>query len=209
MNSQNEEKVLCLAALLQQCKLVDQLATAGSANTEELDTCLQQLFIFDHEHVSEAFGGVANLVPGLQLLLDLLDQRAEGANRNVLNYTIGLLHLERKVSKNSAMLKTIRSRLEHASFKINHFDSNDSNIAISLAGIYQDTLSTLKYRIQVNGNMQHLHDDFTANRIRALLLAGMRSARFWRMVGGSRLDFVFKRSAYADTAKALLQQHSR
>ncbi len=206
MSNAYSERVLCLSALLQQCRVVDQLASTGSADLEELDSCLQQLFIFDHDNIAEAFGRVESLKPGFQLLLDMLERRAEGANRNVLNYTIGLLHLEKKVSGKPEMLKTIRSRLEHASFKHNHFDANDSEIASTLAGVYQDTLSTLKYRIQVHGNMQHLHDDFTANRIRALLLAGMRSARLWRMVGGSRLDFVLRRNAYSETAKELLDK---
>ncbi|MCY1460592.1 High frequency lysogenization protein HflD [compost metagenome] len=59
--------------------------------------------------------------------------------------------------------------------------------------LYQDTLSTLRQRIQVHGDMRQLQQPSNASKIRALLLAGIRSARLWRQLGGHRWQLVFSR----------------
>ena len=53
-----------------------------------------------------------------------------------------------------------------------------------LGTLYQDTVSTLPFRIQVQGKVEHLQDERIANRIRALLLAGIRFAVLWHQIGG-------------------------
>ncbi|MDF9756244.1 CII-binding regulator of phage lambda lysogenization HflD [Pseudomonas hunanensis] len=59
--------------------------------------------------------------------------------------------------------------------------------------MYQDTLSTLRQRIQVHGDMRFLQQASNASKIRALLLAGIRAARLWRQLGGHRWQLVFSR----------------
>src|SRR5690606_41275217 len=53
--------------------------------------------------------------------------------------------------------------------------------------------SDLRQRIQVHGDMRHLQINANAARIRALLLAGIRSARLWRQLGGNRWQMLFAR----------------
>ena len=62
------------------------------------------------------------------------------------------------------------------------------------ASLYQDTISTFRQRIQVQGDMRHLQQPNNAAKIRALLLTGIRSARLWRQLGGHRWQMVFSRS---------------
>lgn len=198
------DQTLCLAALLQHCRLVDQLAISGSVDYEELGNCLQQLFVFDHQETRDAFGDHHTLQPGLRLLQDILNRKSGLRNQMVLQYAVALLHLERKLSRKPELLQIIRSRLEHASFRNSHFASDSQTITENIAGIYQDTLSTLPYRIHVKGNMQHLQDEHTANCIRALLLCAVRAVRLWRMSGGSRLKLLMGRSQYVRCAQQIL-----
>ncbi|MFM7784178.1 MAG: DUF489 family protein, partial [Gammaproteobacteria bacterium] len=86
-----------------------------------------------------------------------------------------------------------RERLEHANLKSQHFASRFDEMAASLAGIYQEQVSTLRYRIQVSGSAAQLQDPRVAERIRAMLLAGLRAAVLWRGLGGSRLDLLLGR----------------
>ncbi len=44
----------------------------------------------------------------------------------------------------------------------------------------------------------------TWKKIRALLLAGIRSSVLWRQMGGSRLQFIFSRQKIKKTAEKLL-----
>ncbi|MFH7445201.1 DUF489 family protein, partial [Pseudomonas syringae pv. tagetis] len=48
-------------------------------------------------------------------------------------------------------------------------------------------------RIQVQGDMRNLQQPNNASKIRAILLAGIRSARLCRQVGGHRWQLVFSR----------------
>ena len=75
----------------------------------------------------------------------------------------------------------------------------------SLGATYQDTLSTLRLRIQVQGDMRYLQQPDTANRIRALLLAGIRGATLWRQVCGHRWQLLFQRKKLLDATRALLR----
>jgi high frequency lysogenization protein len=47
----------------------------------------------------------------------------------------------------------------------------------------------------VQGNPHYLAQDHVVDEIRAILLAALRAAVLWRQLGGSTLDFLFKRGA--------------
>ena len=64
--------------------------------------------------------------------------------------------------------------------------------------LYQDTLSTLRQRIQVQGDMRNLQQPNNASKIRGILLAGIRTARLWRQVGGHRWQLVLNRRKLLD-----------
>lgn len=64
------------------------------------------------------------------------------------------------------------------------------------ANIYKQTASNTEPRIMVKGNHQFLQSETSANQIRALLLAALRGAAFFRHYGGKRMDFMLKRKQY-------------
>ena len=188
-----KDQVLALAALLQAVELVDQLATTGSADNVDFKASIQQLFIFETEQAETAFAGSDALHSGLDSLSNMLNRRTSSVRSAALNYAMGILHLEKKLAKQPDMLRIIRNRLQHAAFHNEHFSANSGSVIHPVAAIYQDTLSTFKFRIQVNGNMQHLRDERIADSIRALLLVAIRAARLWRLYGGRRYNLIFQR----------------
>jgi high frequency lysogenization protein len=97
----------------------------------------------------------------------------------------------------------VHSRLQHTSFRAEHFANNVNDLCHSVSGIYQDTLSKLKFRIKVNGSAQHLQDPKNADMIRALLLCGIRSAFLWRQVGGRRWRLLVQRKQILRTSQQL------
>lgn len=199
-----QQQTICLAALVQHCRLVDQLARTGNVDFQEFASCLQQLFVSDHAEIDQAFGNKWLLTNGYQQLLALLNRSDDDNDQAVLQYAVAILHLERKLTAKPEMLQIIRTRLEHASYRNEHFSTDQHAVADNIAGIYQDTLSTLTYRIQVKGNSQHLKDEYTANRIRALLLCAVRATRLWRLAGGSRFRLIFGRAKIVDCCQTLL-----
>ena len=62
----------------------------------------------------------------------------------------------------------------------------------------------MKPKIIVNGEENYLQESAIAEKVRAALLAGVRSSILWHQKGGSRWDFVLKRGQYVKTANSLL-----
>ena len=75
-----------------------------------------------------------------------------------------------------------------------------------MAGIYVDVISPLGPRIQVTGSPQVLQNSQVQSKVRAALLAGIRSAVLWQQVGGGRLQLMFSRQRLLSEAKTILSR---
>lgn len=198
-------QTIALAGVLQSAHLVDKIACTGSAPAESFNPLINSLFQFDAKSPAAVYGGLPNLKLGLQLINDLLAGNNSNEYRTTVRYALGILHLQNKLASNPELLQIIRNRLEHTAFKAEHFSDNVHGITSSLASIYQDTVSTFKFRIQVNGSLQQLQNPVNADHIRALLLAGIRSAVLWRQSGGKRWHLLFKRQQLLKASRELLK----
>jgi high frequency lysogenization protein len=188
-----EQQVIALAGVAQAARLVDQISRTGSYPVEFLEPSIHSLFVFDPDSVEEVFGGVAGVKLGLHNLSSLLANQQQIEHRDMVRYVFGIIYLERKFAADSGMMSVVRSRLEHASFRAEHFTGHVNEICHSISGIYEDTLSKQKFRIKVTGSAQHLQNPRNADIIRALLLAGVRSAFLWRQLGGQRWKLLVQR----------------
>ena len=85
-------------------------------------------------------------------------------------------------------------------------NATHDNVIANLGTLYTETLSTFRFRIQVNGDYNYLQQQRIANQIRALLLASVRSAILWRQVGGNRLQLLFYRKNIAEQVDDFLRR---
>jgi high frequency lysogenization protein len=193
------DRVIALAALFQATRMVRDIAHEGQAENSDFETCLTSLVKIDAPNSEVIYGGVNKLHSGLCLLNDHLVQPKD---MEITRYVVGLLVLERKLAKQPQLLQQIRQGIEDCIEKLSYFPLTHNNIVASLADIYSSNISILKPRILVRGEPNHLTQPSNANRIRALLLAGIRAAILWRQSGGGRWTLLFKR-------KALLAQSQR
>jgi len=194
-DTRHRDEVIALAAMLQACWLIDQLGKTGVVPLEESNPLVHSLFCFSPQTAEEVYGSTVHLKRGLKILDTLLDQFIPGTYGETIRYTLSVMHLQRKLQSNQKMLANIRKRLEHISFKFQHFTDDSSEVAASVAGLYQDTISSLSFRIQVTGSMRYLSDERVANQVRSLLFSGIRAAMLWRQVGGTRWSLLFQRRA--------------
>ena len=74
------------------------------------------------------------------------------------------------------------------------------------ADIYQRTLSELKPRIQVYGDAGFLQQPDNINRVRALLLTGIRAAVLWQQKGGRRWQFLFQSGKLLSATEVLSRE---
>ena len=201
-----EEQVLALAGVVQVARLVDQISRSGSYPEEFLSPTINSLFEFNPRVTADVYGGVEGVKLGLHNLAALLANREEPESRDMVRYVFSLLHLERKFSANPDMVAVVRSRLEHTQFKSEYFAKHVQEVCHSISGIYEDTISTFKFRIKVTGSMQQLQNPDNAALIRALLLAGIRSAFLWRQLGGRRWKLLLQRRKCLQIAQNLSRQ---
>ena len=198
-----EQQAVALAGVAQAARLVDQISRTGSYPMEFMEPSIHSLFEFDAGSVEDVFGGVPGVKLGLHNLSSLLANNNAEESRDVVRYVFGMLYLERKFATNPEMMSVVRSRLEHASFRAEHFAGHVEEVCASLSGIYQDTLSHLSFRIKVTGSAQHLQDPQNADIIRALLLSGIRAAFLWRQLGGRRWKLLLQRRKLQRAAQSL------
>lgn len=186
-------QVIALAGIAQAAALVQQLATTGKADELALETSLNSLLKTESDSVLEIYGNdLANLKMGLTHLEAQLTGY-EIAYPDEARYSASMVFLERELSEQVAMLRTISIGLDRAKAQTDHFSSLHENVLANFGDIYLQTVSKLEPRIMVNGVPDYLSRAETANKIRACLLAGIRSAMLWKQCGGRRWRFLFFR----------------
>jgi high frequency lysogenization protein len=198
-----EQQAIALAGVAQAARLVDQVSKTGTYPLEFLEPSIHSLFEFTPDSAADLFGGVAGVKLGLHNLSSILADRSARENMDIVRYVFALLYLERKFANDEPMMSVVRSRLEHASFGAEHFASNVNSLCQSVSGIYQDTLSKERFRIKVSGSAQHLQNTQNADIIRALLLAGVRSAFLWHQLGGRRWRLMLQRKKLLSASQNL------
>ena len=115
-----------------------------------------------------------------------------------------MIFLEKKLRRRNDLVEIIRDGIDTAADQVAFFDTTHGNVLANLAGIYQSSISTLSPRIMVTGTPAFLNNSDNTNKIRALLLAGIRATVLRRRLGGSRLQLLFGAKAIADTAHDVL-----
>ncbi|BAP46119.1 high frequency lysogenization protein HflD [Pseudomonas sp. 21LCFQ02] len=189
-----QEQLTALGGVFQTAVLVDRIAKTGQVSEAELGCMLGSLLVLDPKDTLEVYGGSDQyLREGLRALASALERDPGTLQREPLRYALSMLGLERQLAKRNDMLEVIGRRLPQIQSQVEHFGITHENVIAASGALYQDTLSTLRQRIQVQGDMRNLQQPSNASKIRALLLAGIRSARLWRQVGGHRWQLVFSR----------------
>lgn len=202
------DRTIALAGLFQAAAQVQHTARHGRESTPAANAAIHSLLMIDAPNVAEVYGGLAQLRPGLQVLQKQLGAKRDGTrDAEVARYAVSVLFLERKLHRDPAMQARLRVGIEAAHTQAAYFDSEThTNVIARLGDLYQQTISTLSPRIMVNGEPTILADADNAALIRALLLAGIRSAVLWRQCGGSRWQLLLRRRALVETAIDLLNR---
>lgn len=203
MQYSTKDQAAALSGVFQAAGLVEKLARTGQLSEEALRPSINSIFVTSPRDVAEVYGGFDRLEPGRKTLNAVLSRDSQIIQGDVIRYALALIHIEKKLSRNRRMLNTIGERLARTKEQVEHFGMLHDNVISSLASIYLDTISTFRTRIQVSGDMRHLQNPSNANKIRAALLAGIRSATLWRQCGGSRWHLFVSRKKLLDGLKRL------
>ena len=198
------ENNLALAGVAQAAALVQQIARKGTANDEYVEASLSSILVTEPETPQQVFGKLSNLSLGYNTLVAQLSDKQATKDTEITRYIASILGLERKLSRKSKAMNELGDRISHVQRQLAHVDFDNPQVITSLTSIYSDIVSPLAPRIQVAGNPDYLSQPATQRKVRALLLAGVRSAVMWRHMGGKRRNILFKRKQILNSAvKAL------
>ncbi|WP_252733617.1 high frequency lysogenization protein HflD [Pseudoalteromonas sp. C2R02] len=196
-------QVMALAAMCQAAHMVQKVAQGKSVNTYDLEMMLSSLVVTDPNSPEEIYRSQGDLKTGYQLVVQQLDS---GPQKSVelVKYVGGLIQLERALNSKPQQLNLLGTKIEDIKRRLAHFEITDESVVAGLADIYADVVSPLGQRIQVFGEPSLLQQKQTQNKIRALLLVGIRAAVLWRQMGGKRRQFILSKGKLVRTAKSMI-----
>lgn len=203
MNQQRINQALALAGVMHATWLVRRVARREHVDDQQLAIALRPVFELNPPSVEAVYGDTASRHAILTVLRSQLGAGQGERDIEITRHAAALMHLERKLVRREDLMNTLREGIEQARTQLDHFGITHENLIGRLGDLYAQTVSTLRPQIVVQGEGTALTEPANANRVRALLLAGMRSTVLWRQSGGSRLKLVFARQRLLQAARAL------
>jgi len=184
---------LALAGIVQCAELVRSTATGLHVAESAREAVIRAITTHQATDLAEIFPYPEELIPGIRAAIATLSGEHDRAD--ILRYTLQLIDLARRLKRSAVVTQRLAGGLDRL---------GGQPETVVLAGLYQETISTLGKRIQVTGNPELLQQADSANDIRALLLAGVRFAWLWIQLGGSRWQLVLNRRAVLADLQNLL-----
>ena len=201
-----KEQTLTFAILCQIVSLVQKISRGEPTDTNEISLILRSITITSSDDTLEIYGGeLQPFKDGLSLLINHLGDKTSKKDPEFTRYIVGLLNLERRLTKQPKKMALLAERIEQTQRQLSHYEITSDTLFASFASIYSDIISPLGSSIQVTGEPSILKQSINQHKIRALLLAGIRAAVLWRQIGGKRRNILFYRSRMVKSAQELRQ----
>ncbi|MFC6439986.1 high frequency lysogenization protein HflD [Bowmanella sp. JS7-9] len=205
MSYQPAPSTLALAAVCQAATLVQQTARGRTTDTADVDTILGAILVIDAESPEVIFGRLQNLHSGFRTLAHQLGGTPVDKDAEVTRYIAGLFALERKISNNKTVLNQLGQRIGQLQRQTGLYEITSSQMMANMASVYSDVVSPAGPKIQVAGNTVLLRQPAIQDKVRALLLGGIRATVLWRQLGGKRRHILFSRKRILQDAAATLR----
>lgn len=200
-----QQRVLALSGMTLSAAAVQQVARSGAVLHDTVtETLIDSVTNLQPQSTLAVYGSIEAIRPGLQTLVQQLGNSTQ-KDIELTRYLVGMIHLSRRLQARDKQMSELARRLEQVNRQYREFGFERYRILQSLAGIYRDLISPLGQPIKVNGNPTQLKNEANQHHIRALLLAGIRSAVLWHQVGGKRRHFLLSRKKMLATAQQLLR----
>ncbi|MCE0496246.1 high frequency lysogenization protein HflD [Vibrio salinus] len=196
------DRTIAFAGLCQAATLVQKLARDGSCDEQAFEASLKALLCMNPKSTIDIFENEENLKAGLETICDKLNSSALG--NELTRYIISVMALERKLNARNDAMSQLGDRIDTLARQSEHYPITEPQMVSNCASIYLDVISPLGPRIQIAGTPSVLQQTHNQEKVRALLLAGIRCAVLWRQVGGRRRHLIFGRKKIIEQARILL-----
>lgn len=204
-----QDQTVYLAAVHTAAYEVEKLAHRGQVDDDVLECLIHSLLVIDPPHALAAYGGSDRpLKSGYELMVNIMNKSAQN-HSDAIRYTLMMIMLERKLINNQKMMCIISKRLEDIRKKVDDYGILHDYVISACSKLYEDTVSQCGVRIMVTGEPHYLQRSGTPQKIRTLLLAGIRATMQWQYTGGRRWRLFFFRKQIMSPAQARLEQIRR
>jgi high frequency lysogenization protein len=134
MSRQHDEQTIALAGMFQAASLVDQIARRGMVPQNNLETSIASLFVTDPRQTEDVYGGVNNipysLNLGLRHLQDMVDKNESAQNKQIVQYVLGMIMLERQLDKHPDVMQKIGEGIDEVARKARYFRMTTPNSSL-------------------------------------------------------------------------------
>lgn len=195
-----EDRTIALAGVLQACKQVQSLATTGECHELDSEPLIKSILVLDAVTASAIYGGVDGVRSGLSILKEGVLSSPQLADVELLRYAMAILHLQNQLYRDDQKYQEFGQAVERLS------SHSSEELTDACSELYQKHISVMRPQIIVQGEQEFLQRADVPPRIRALLLAALRSAVLWQQKEGSRFKLLWQRTRMQNAAQDLLAQ---
>jgi len=206
MQKTSRNQAIALAGLAQATDLVRLIAVNGSIDANAMEAMVTSILKLESESIEDIYGGLSGIQPGLRVLRSQLSGNSGEFDRIQGRYAASLIYLESKLEKSLEMQRQVQAGIKSAITIVEELPLLHQDVMAKLAETYEATLSKIRPHVMVQGNQKHLTNPANINKIRTLLLAGIRSAMLWHQSGGSRWKLLLGRKQLLAETERLLKQ---
>jgi len=199
------DRLVGLAGVFQAAELVQLIATNKPVDMTCYENSLKSIFTIHSNEALDIYQNWHGLEVGVQAFSRYYT-KPKPHDMQTFRYALGILQLTKRFLKHKDMPTQLRQRIERVEQQVAYFGGQTHpNIIANLAEAYQQTLSTLPFRLMVYGNNEALKQQDTVNKVRALLLSGVRAAVLWQQKGGNLLWLFCRAKGYAKIMQQYLK----
>ncbi len=186
-------QTIALAAVCQAALMVCDASRGKVLDKDALRQLFNGVMVTSPDSVFDVYQNIQDLRAGCNTMLQQMSGRTDNRDMELTRYVAGIMALSKKLMHSSQAQQQLTESIEQISRRLDHFDITSDTVASNFADGYSKAISPLGQKIQVMGDANILTQDVVQNKIRALLLAGVRAGVLWRQMGGKRRQFIFNR----------------
>ncbi len=202
-----KDRTIALAALFQATTLVQEIANKNKAISVDEEVLLYSLLQTNPSKTIDIYQNINALTLGLTHLKKYATGKK--ITLNTVAYALYLMQLHKALTKKPNHLDQISNDIKKIEKKLIHLPLTHESIIHTFAQSYIDNISVLGKKMSIEGNPEYLKQSQVADRIRALLLAGIRAVMLWRQCGGTKWQWFFQNRALAASCEQLLHSIER
>lgn len=195
---------IALAALFQCCTQINRIAHTGYCDEQAVSTVFRALLVTDPKTIDDIYK-ISELKTGFRGLIEGFS--AEGITDNSANELVKLamqvISLTDRIVRNTSLYNRLSNEIDKLKDQIEKacpdFLEGKTSVVLNkenvekFAQLYQSLISPNFSKLLIFGEERFLSSTENQNRIRALLLAGIRAVVLWNQVGGKKLYLMFRR----------------